>query len=73
MLDIVPIPQPMSLPFIGNAYQIEDEVPVESFNRLADQYGIPHFTLSKAIVRGLNGVHRRNISFKIRGTHYTLC
>jgi cytochrome P450/NADPH-cytochrome P450 reductase len=35
----VPIPGPRGVPFLGNIYDIEPEVPVNSFELLADNYG----------------------------------
>jgi cytochrome P450/NADPH-cytochrome P450 reductase len=35
----VPIPGPRGVPFLGNIYDIEPEVPINSFERLADNYG----------------------------------
>lgn len=35
----VPIPGPKGVPFLGNIYDVEPEVPVNSFERLVDQYG----------------------------------
>lgn len=34
-----PIPAPPSVPFLGNVTQIENEVPLRSFELLAKQYG----------------------------------
>lgn len=34
-----PIPAPPSVPFLGNVTQIEDEVPLRSFELLSKQYG----------------------------------
>jgi hypothetical protein len=36
----VPIPGPKGVPFLGNIYDIEPEVPVHSFERMADSYGM---------------------------------
>lgn len=36
----VPIPGPKGVPFLGNIYDIEPEVPVNSFERMADSYGM---------------------------------
>ncbi|CAG7932978.1 unnamed protein product [Penicillium olsonii] len=41
----VPIPGPKGVPFLGNIYDIEAEVPVNSFERLAESYG-PIFRLT---------------------------
>ncbi|KAJ5566005.1 hypothetical protein N7535_007643 [Penicillium sp. DV-2018c] len=35
----VPIPGPKGVPFLGNVYDVEPEVPVNSFELLADTYG----------------------------------
>ncbi|KAJ5154456.1 Oxidoreductase FAD/NAD(P)-binding [Penicillium coprophilum] len=35
----VPIPGPKGVPFLGNIYDIEPEVPVNSFELMADNYG----------------------------------
>jgi cytochrome P450/NADPH-cytochrome P450 reductase len=35
----VPIPGPRGVPLLGNIYDIEPEVPVNSFELLADNYG----------------------------------
>ena len=35
----VPIPGPKGIPFLGNIYDIEQEVPMRSFELLVDQYG----------------------------------
>jgi cytochrome P450/NADPH-cytochrome P450 reductase len=35
----VPIPAPKGVPIIGNLLEIEAEVPLNSFERLADTYG----------------------------------
>lgn len=35
----VPIPGPRGVPFLGNIYDVEPEVPVNSFERLVDNYG----------------------------------
>ncbi|TCD65595.1 hypothetical protein EIP91_002442 [Steccherinum ochraceum] len=35
----VPIPAPPSIPFIGNVTALDKELPIKSFNLLADQYG----------------------------------
>jgi hypothetical protein len=34
-----PIPQPPTIPFIGNVTSLEKEVPLRSFNLLAQKYG----------------------------------
>jgi cytochrome P450/NADPH-cytochrome P450 reductase len=36
----VPIPGPRGVPILGNIYDIEPEVPVRSFELLADNYGM---------------------------------
>lgn len=36
----VPIPGPRGVPFLGNIYDIEPEVPTNSFELLADNYGM---------------------------------
>lgn len=36
----VPIPGPRGVPFLGNIYDIESEVPVNSFEQMADNYGM---------------------------------
>ncbi|PWY87956.1 fatty acid hydroxylase [Aspergillus sclerotioniger CBS 115572] len=41
----VPIPGPKGVPFLGNIYDIEQEVPMRSFELLVDQYG-PIFRLN---------------------------
>ncbi|KAI3154000.1 hypothetical protein CBS147325_1092 [Penicillium roqueforti] len=41
----VPIPGPRGVPFLGNIYDIESEVPVNSFEQMADNYG-PIFRLT---------------------------
>ncbi|CAI7589423.1 hypothetical protein PCG10_001646 [Penicillium crustosum] len=41
----VPIPGPKGVPFLGNIYDIEPEVPVNSFERMAESYG-PIFRLT---------------------------
>lgn len=35
----IPIPGPKGVPFLGNIYDIEPELPVNSFERLAENYG----------------------------------
>lgn len=35
----VPIPGPKGVPFLGNIYDIEQEVPLNSLELLADNYG----------------------------------
>jgi cytochrome P450/NADPH-cytochrome P450 reductase len=43
--DQVPIPGPKGVPFLGNVYDIEPELPLQSFERMADSYGMdlgPH-------------------------------
>jgi cytochrome P450/NADPH-cytochrome P450 reductase len=37
--NISPIPQPPTVPFLGNAMLIEQDVPLRSFQLLAHQYG----------------------------------
>ncbi|KAJ5252102.1 hypothetical protein N7489_002512 [Penicillium chrysogenum] len=37
--DQVPIPGPKGVPFLGNVYDIEPELPLQSFERMADSYG----------------------------------
>ncbi len=34
-----PIPQPLSLPFVGNLTSLDKELPVRGFLLLAQQYG----------------------------------
>ena len=34
-----PIPQPPTIPFIGNIMSLEKEVPLRSFDLLAQKYG----------------------------------
>ncbi|PYH98277.1 cytochrome P450 [Aspergillus ellipticus CBS 707.79] len=41
----VPIPGPKGVPFLGNIYDVEPEVPLRSFELLADNYG-PIFRLT---------------------------
>jgi hypothetical protein len=36
----VPIPGPKGVPFLGNVYDIEPELPLQSFERMADSYGM---------------------------------
>jgi cytochrome P450/NADPH-cytochrome P450 reductase len=36
----VPIPGPKGVPFLGNIYDIDKEVPLNSIELLADNYGI---------------------------------
>lgn len=40
----VPIPGPKGVPFLGNVYDIDQEMPIRSFELLADQYGNPALT-----------------------------
>lgn len=35
----VPIPSPPGLPLLGNIKDINPELPLESFNQMADKYG----------------------------------
>ena len=35
----VPIPGPRGVPFVGNVYDIEREVPLNSLELMADNYG----------------------------------
>lgn len=37
--NLTPIPQPPTIPFLGNALLIEQDVPLRSFQLLAQQYG----------------------------------
>lgn len=36
----VPIPGPKGVPFLGNVYDIESELPINSFEQMADSYGM---------------------------------
>ena len=40
----VPIPGPKGVPYLGNVYDIDQEMPVRSFELMADQYGNPALT-----------------------------
>ncbi|GLA29977.1 hypothetical protein AnigIFM63604_011514 [Aspergillus niger] len=50
----VPIPGPKGVPFLGNVYDIDQEMPVRSFELMADQYGpiyrLTTFGLSRVVV-----------------------
>jgi cytochrome P450/NADPH-cytochrome P450 reductase len=35
-----PIPQPPGVPFLGNIYNVDGEVPLQSLGLLADNYGM---------------------------------
>ncbi len=47
MAATVPIPQPPTLPFIGNLTLIDAQHPLESIARIADQYGTLRETTPK--------------------------
>lgn len=42
----VPIPGPKGVPFLGNIYDIEPEVPLNSLELLADNYGATQISSS---------------------------
>lgn len=42
----VPIPGPKGVPILGNIYDIDAEVPLNSIELLADNYGTVHSSLS---------------------------
>ncbi|KAH8809612.1 fatty acid hydroxylase [Flagelloscypha sp. PMI_526] len=56
-----PIPQPKTIPFLGNAKDIDSEVPLRSFSLLARQYGeIYHLSFPGAEVNVLNSYRLAN-------------
>lgn len=46
----IPIPGPRGVPILGNIYDIEPEVPLNSIDLLADNYGEFHNATGKHII-----------------------